>query len=70
MARKYRDSLNRRDAKLVGVCSTLGERFGVDPTFIRSSSASIFSAFLSSAISSASVLGGAASISASASPSA
>jgi phage shock protein C len=36
MARKtYRYSLNRRDAKLVGVCSTLGERFGVDPTFIR-----------------------------------
>ena len=35
MARKYRYSLNRRDAKLVGVCSTLGERFGVDPTFVR-----------------------------------
>jgi phage shock protein C len=36
MARKnYRYSLNRRDAKLVGVCSTLGERFGIDPTFIR-----------------------------------
>jgi phage shock protein C len=36
MARKqYRYSLNRRDAKLVGVCSTLGERVGVDPTFIR-----------------------------------
>ena len=36
MARKqYRYSLNRRDAKLVGVCSTLGERFGVDPTFLR-----------------------------------
>src|SRR5688500_2944687 len=32
---KYRYSLNRRDAKLVGVCSTLGERFGIDPTFIR-----------------------------------
>ncbi len=36
MARNtYRYSLNRRDAKLVGVCSTLGERFGIDPTFIR-----------------------------------
>jgi phage shock protein PspC (stress-responsive transcriptional regulator) len=35
MARKYRYSLNRRDAKLVGVCSTLGERFGIDPTFVR-----------------------------------
>jgi phage shock protein PspC (stress-responsive transcriptional regulator) len=36
MARKtYRYSLNRRDAKLVGVCSTLGEKFGIDPTFIR-----------------------------------
>ncbi|HUE78930.1 MAG TPA: PspC domain-containing protein [Sphingomicrobium sp.] len=36
MARKkYRYSLNRRDAKLVGVCSTLGDKFGIDPTFIR-----------------------------------
>ena len=36
MARKtYRYSLNRKDAKLVGVCSTLGEQFGVDPTFLR-----------------------------------
>ncbi|HUG46594.1 MAG TPA: PspC domain-containing protein [Sphingomicrobium sp.] len=36
MARKtYRYSLNRRDSKLVGVCSTLGERFGIDPTFLR-----------------------------------
>ena len=36
MARKqYKYSLNRRDAKLVGVCSTLGERFGIDPTFLR-----------------------------------
>lgn len=36
MARKkYRYSLNRNDAKLVGVCSTLGERFGTDPTFLR-----------------------------------
>ena len=36
MARKtYRYSLDRRDAKLVGVCSKLGEQFGVDPTFVR-----------------------------------
>jgi phage shock protein PspC (stress-responsive transcriptional regulator) len=36
MARKtYRYSLNRKDAKLVGVCSTLGERFGIDPTIFR-----------------------------------
>ena len=36
MARKtYRYSLNRRDSKLVGVCSKLGEQFGVDPTFLR-----------------------------------
>ena len=33
--RNYRYSLNRKDAKLVGVCSTLGERFGIDPTFLR-----------------------------------
>src|SRR5688500_7043424 len=33
--KKYRYSLNRRDAKLVGVCSTLGERFGIDPTVVR-----------------------------------
>ena len=35
MARSYRYSLDRHDAKLVGVCSTLGERFGIDPTIIR-----------------------------------
>jgi phage shock protein C len=36
MARKtYRYSLDRRDAKLVGVCSKLGEQFGIDPTFLR-----------------------------------
>ena len=33
MARKY--SLNRRDRKLAGVCSTLGQGFNFDPTFIR-----------------------------------
>jgi phage shock protein C len=35
MARRYRYSLDRKDAKLVGVCSTLGARFGIDPTFVR-----------------------------------
>ena len=36
MARKtYRYSLARRDAKLAGVCAQLGERFGVDSTFLR-----------------------------------
>lgn len=33
--RNYRYSLDRKDAKLVGVCSTLGEKFGIDPTFLR-----------------------------------
>ena len=36
MARKtYRYSLNRRDAKLVGVCSTIAERFGINPWLVR-----------------------------------
>jgi phage shock protein C len=36
MARKqYRYSLNRRDAKLAGVCATIGDKIGIDPTFIR-----------------------------------
>ena len=30
-----RYSLNRRDKKLAGVCSTLGDVFNVDPTLIR-----------------------------------
>ena len=30
-----RYSLNRRDKKLAGVCSTLGDVFNIDPTFIR-----------------------------------
>ena len=30
-----RYSLNRRDKKLAGVCSTLGDVFNLDPTFIR-----------------------------------
>lgn len=36
MARKYYPySLDRHDAKVAGVCSTLGNRFGIDPTFVR-----------------------------------
>ena len=36
MARKiYPYSLASSDAKIAGVCSTLGARFGIDPTFIR-----------------------------------
>jgi phage shock protein PspC (stress-responsive transcriptional regulator) len=36
MARKtYHYSLNRSDSKLAGVCSTIGEQFGIDPTFLR-----------------------------------
>lgn len=36
MTRKqYRYSLDRHDAKIAGVCSTLGDRFGIDPTFVR-----------------------------------
>jgi phage shock protein PspC (stress-responsive transcriptional regulator) len=30
-----RYSLNRKDKKLAGVCSTIGEVFNVDPTFVR-----------------------------------
>lgn len=30
-----RYSLNRRDKKLAGVCSTIGEVFNIDPTFVR-----------------------------------
>ena len=30
-----RYSMNRRDKKLAGVCSTLGDVFNVDPTFLR-----------------------------------
>jgi phage shock protein C len=36
MARKiYPYSLDRKDAKIAGVCSTLGNKFGIDPTFVR-----------------------------------
>ena len=30
-----RYSMNRKDKKLAGVCSTLGDTFNLDPTFIR-----------------------------------
>ncbi|MDQ3245641.1 MAG: PspC domain-containing protein [Pseudomonadota bacterium] len=33
--RKYRYSLDRHDAKLAGVCSKLGDKYNVDPTFVR-----------------------------------
>ena len=35
MSAQNRYSLNRRDKKLAGVCSTIGEVFNIDPTFIR-----------------------------------
>ena len=36
VARKYYPySLQSKDAKIAGVCSTLGARIGIDPTFIR-----------------------------------
>ena len=36
MARKiYPYSLDRKDAKVAGVCSTMGGISGIDPTFIR-----------------------------------
>jgi phage shock protein PspC (stress-responsive transcriptional regulator) len=36
MARKiYPYSLDSKDAKIAGVCSTLGNRIGIDPTFVR-----------------------------------
>jgi phage shock protein C len=35
-ARKiYPYSLDSKDAKIAGVCSTFGNRFGIDPTFVR-----------------------------------
>ena len=48
MARKiYPYSLDRKDAKIAGVCSTLGGISGVDPTFIRIGfvAAAIFTSF-------------------------
>ena len=36
MARKiYPYSLDRQDAKIAGVCSTIGNKYGIDPTFVR-----------------------------------
>ncbi len=36
MTRKYYPySLDRHDAKVAGVCSALGAKWGIDPTFIR-----------------------------------
>ncbi|HEV2596116.1 MAG TPA: PspC domain-containing protein [Sphingomicrobium sp.] len=35
MARKYPYSLDRKDAKVAGVASTIGAMTGLDPTFIR-----------------------------------
>jgi len=35
MARKYPYSLDRKDAKVAGVASTMGAMTGIDPTFIR-----------------------------------
>ena len=36
MAQKYYPySLDRKDAKIAGVCSALGAKWGIDPTFIR-----------------------------------
>ena len=36
MARKYYPySLDRHDAKVAGVCSTIGAKYGIDPTFVR-----------------------------------
>ncbi len=49
MTRKiYPYSLDRKDAKIAGVCSTLGEITGVDPTFIRIGfiAAAIFTSFM------------------------
>ena len=31
----YPYSLDRHDAKIAGVCSSLGKRWGIDPTFLR-----------------------------------
>ncbi len=48
MTRKiYPYSLDRKDAKVAGVCSTLGAIGGVDPTFIRIGfvAAAIFTSF-------------------------
>ena len=35
MPNRFHYSVNRRDKKLAGVCSTLGDVFNIDPTIIR-----------------------------------
>jgi len=48
MARKiYPYSLDRKDAKIAGVCSTIGAIAGIDPTFVRIAfvAAAIFTSF-------------------------
>jgi phage shock protein PspC (stress-responsive transcriptional regulator) len=35
MARRYPYSLDRKDAKVAGVASTIGAMVGIDPTFVR-----------------------------------
>ena len=48
MARKiYPYSLDRKDAKVAGVCSTIGAIAGIDPTFVRIAfvAAAIFTSF-------------------------
>ncbi|QIK79183.1 PspC domain-containing protein [Sphingomonas piscis] len=32
---RYRYSLDRRDAKIAGVCAAVGDKLGIDPTFVR-----------------------------------
>ena len=48
MARNYPYSLKSADAKVAGVCSTLGQMFGIDPTFLRVGfvAAAIFTSFM------------------------
>jgi len=49
MARKiYPYSLDRKDAKIAGVCSTIGEIAGIDPTFVRIGfvAAAVFTSFV------------------------
>jgi phage shock protein C len=48
MARNYPYSLKSRDAKIAGVCSTLGGIAGIDPTFIRIGfvAAALFTSFI------------------------
>ena len=47
MTKIYPYSLDRKDAKIAGVCSTIGGMTGVDPTFVRIGfvAAAIFTSF-------------------------